>query len=100
MSIYVNAIVMLAATLVAFVGLARLVQAARNRRLALPWSGRSSGAAVAMPGVRLAVEQACAIDSKRRLVLARCDDQRVLLLTGGPADLVVCVLPPTAGAGA
>ena len=52
-----------------------------------------------MPAARLAVEQAYAIDSKRRLVLARCDDQRILLLTGGPSDLVVCMLPP-AGAGA
>ena len=100
MSIYVNAVVMLAATLAAFLVLARLFQAARNRRLALPWSGRSSGAVAAIPGARLAVEQACSIDSKRRLVVARCDDQRILLLTGGPADLVVCLLPPVAGAGA
>ena len=100
MSIYVNAIVMLAATLAAFLVLARLFQAVRERRLALPWSKRAGVTAVAMPGARLAVEQACSIDSKRRLVLARCDDQRVLLLTGGPADLVVCLLPPATGAGA
>jgi flagellar protein FliO/FliZ len=38
---------------------------------------------------RLAVLDALALDSRRRLTLVRCDDRSVLLLTGGTQDLVV-----------
>jgi flagellar protein FliO/FliZ len=92
MSIYLNAFVALLATITAFVVLAKLVQAIRLRRVALPWRISGLGGPVATQ-TRLAVEQTCMVDSKRRLLLVRCDEQRVLLLTGGPADLVVSVLP-------
>ena len=87
MSIYLSAIIMLAATLAAFIILTKLLQTLRNGGITLPWRG---GARSQLAN-RLEVEQACAIDGKRRLVLVRCDEQRVLLLTGGPADLVVTV---------
>jgi flagellar protein FliO/FliZ len=37
----------------------------------------------------LAIEEAVALDSRRRLVLVRCADGHVLLLTGGTNDVVV-----------
>jgi hypothetical protein len=37
----------------------------------------------------LALEQVLAIDARRRLVLARCGERRVLLLTGGTSDIVL-----------
>jgi hypothetical protein len=90
MSIYANAFVMLLVTIAAFVVLAKLAQAIRSRQVTLPWRiGGLAGQPTAPP--RLAVEQTCMVDSKRRLLLIRCDEQRVLLLTGGPADLVVSV---------
>jgi flagellar protein FliO/FliZ len=104
MSIYFNAVVMLLVTIAAFVLLAKLMQVMRSRRLAWPWPIGGLAGPIAPPS-RLAVEQTCMVDGKRRLLLVRCDEQRVLLLTGGPADLVVSVLPappapaqPTAGA--
>ena len=87
---YLNAIIMLAAVLAGFVFLMKLLHGLRNGRLTTLWRG----AARPQLAGRLAVEQACMIDGKRRLVLVRCDEQRVLLLTGGPADLVISVLPP------
>ena len=50
------------------------------------WGGlapRASGAR------RLAVQDALALDTRRRLTLVRCDDRSVLLLTGGAQDVVV-----------
>lgn len=90
MSIYANAFVMLLVTIAAFVVLAKLAQTMRSQRVSLPWriSGR---AGTPTPPPRLAIEQSCMVDGKRRLLLVRCDEQRVLLLTGGPADLVVSV---------
>jgi flagellar protein FliO/FliZ len=44
-------------------------------------------------GRRLAVEEAVALDGRRRLVLVRCDGRHLLLLTGGAADSVVGWLP-------
>jgi flagellar protein FliO/FliZ len=52
---------------------------------------RASG--FARPGKRLAVEEAVAIDARRRLVLARCDGRPLLLLTGGTQDQVIGWLP-------
>jgi hypothetical protein len=92
MSIYLNAIVMLIATLAAFVLLTKLLQAVKSRQLRLSWPGRTTPQLP--PNTRLAIEQACMVDSKRRLLLVRFDEQRVLLLTGGPADLVVSVAGP------
>ncbi len=85
MSTTLNAVVMLAGTLAVFGLLAALVQAVRSRRLDLPLFGKGQPAA----GKRLLIEEVCAIDPRRRLLLIRCDSQHVLLLTGGPADMVV-----------
>lgn len=90
MSLYLNAFLMLAVTVAAFVLLAKLVQTLRSRRLALPWG---MTAAAGSTQIRLQIEQTCVVDGKRRLLLIRCDDQRVLLLTGGPSDLVVSLSP-------
>lgn len=44
-------------------------------------------------GRRLAVEEALALDSRRRLVLVSCDGRALLLLTGGTQDVVLGWLP-------
>lgn len=44
-------------------------------------------------GRRLAVEEAVAVDGRRRLVLVRCDGRHLLLLTGSAQDVVVGWLP-------
>jgi flagellar protein FliO/FliZ len=41
------------------------------------------------PGRRLRIAETLALDPRRRLVLARCDGRDVLLLVGGPADLLL-----------
>ena len=98
MSIYLNAALMLAATLGGVLVLGRVLQALRSGQ---GLSLRPHLLTVAQPTARrLAVEETCAIDAKRRLLLVRCGEQRVLLLTGGPADLVVTVMPPAPGAAA
>ncbi|MBK1661981.1 hypothetical protein CKO45_27700 [Paracraurococcus ruber] len=45
------------------------------------------------PGRRLAVAEALALDPRRRLLLVRCDDRELLLLTGGGQDAVIGWLP-------
>ncbi len=62
--------------------------------LGLVWlasrAARWGGLAPRASGVRrLAVQDALALDARRRLTLVRCDDRSVLLLTGGAQDLVV-----------
>lgn len=47
----------------------------------------------ARAGRRLAVEETLALDSRRRLVLLRCDDRALLLLTGSGQDQVIGWLP-------
>jgi flagellar protein FliO/FliZ len=51
---------------------------------------------------RLAIQEAVALDGRRRVVLLRCDGRDLLLLTGGADDTVIGWLPdaPTAGQGA
>ncbi|MBW6397299.1 flagellar biosynthetic protein FliO [Roseomonas sp. HJA6] len=44
-------------------------------------------------GARLRVEETVALDTRRRLVLVRCDGRSLLLLTGGTQDQVVGWLP-------
>jgi flagellar protein FliO/FliZ len=44
-------------------------------------------------GRRLAVEEALALDARRRLLLVRCDGREVLLLTGGGQEAVIGWLP-------
>ncbi len=41
----------------------------------------------------LAVRDVMALDARRRLHLVRCDGRTVLLLTGGPQDVLVGWLP-------
>jgi flagellar protein FliO/FliZ len=45
------------------------------------------------PGRRLALEEALALDPRRRLLLVRCDGRGLLLLTGGTQDAVLGWLP-------
>jgi flagellar protein FliO/FliZ len=49
------------------------------------------------PSARLAVAAQAPLDARRKLVLVACAGRQVLLLTGGPADLVVGWLPPDPG---
>lgn len=53
-------------------------------------------AGVARGGARLGVEEAVALDGRRRLVLVRCDGRHLLLLTGGAQDQVLGWLPERA----
>ena len=48
-------------------------------------------------GGRLAPVQSLALDARRRLVLLRCDQRHLLLLTGGPQDLFLGWVEPSAG---
>jgi flagellar protein FliO/FliZ len=62
--------------------------------LALVWlasrAARWGGLAPRQTGPRrLVVQDAIALDARRRLTLVRCDDRCVLLLTGGAQDVVV-----------
>jgi len=90
MSIYLNAALMLAATLGAILLLARLLQSLRAGH-GLRGLTRSQAPLAAR---RIGIEETCPVDPKRRLLLVRCDGQRILILTGGPTDLVVATLPP------
>jgi flagellar protein FliO/FliZ len=62
--------------------------------LALVWLGaraaRLTGLAPRPTGTRmLALQDAIALDSRRRLLVVRCGTRDVVLLTGGGQDLVV-----------
>lgn len=92
MPTYLNAFIMLLATLTIFVALAKLAQYARTGRLRPSWKGRDRTIDPAT-GTLVRVEQSCVIDGKRRLVSVRCGTDRIFILTGGPADLVVSQRP-------
>ena len=47
-------------------------------------------------GRRLQIDEILALDTKRRLVLVKCDGREALLLTGGPGDLLLGWLPGVA----
>src|SRR5579875_2458138 len=98
MPLYLNAVVMLVATLAAFVVLSKLAQQLRGGRLLHAWTGRASRSLAGEPAL-IRIEQSCVVDGKRRLVAVRCGDSRVILLTGGPADLVVSRYPLPASSG-
>lgn len=86
MSIYLDAALMLAATLAGFVALAALWKALRGGGL----DGlRGALSRRRPPPRRLRVQEVCPLDGRRRLSLVSCDGEAWLLLTGGPADLVV-----------
>jgi flagellar protein FliO/FliZ len=92
MSIYLNAGLMLFATLATFVGLAVAVRFARNGgfgSVQTLLARRGALANLRPQPRRLRIEEVRQLDSKRRLVLVACDGQDLLLLTGGPADLVI-----------
>lgn len=44
----------------------------------------------------LAIEQSLALDPRRRLLLIRCEGRHLLLLTGGPQDLLIGWMEPRA----
>jgi flagellar protein FliO/FliZ len=46
------------------------------------------------PGKLLALRESVALDPRRRLLLVECGQKRVVLLTGGPQDLVVGWIDP------
>jgi hypothetical protein len=92
MSIYLNAGLMLFATLATFVGLAASVRFVRNGGFG-SWrtvlARRGALASLCPAPRRLRIEEVRQLDSKRRLILVACDGQDLLLLTGGPCDLVI-----------
>ena len=61
--------------------------------LALGARGLRWGGLATRPGRRLAVQEVLALDSRRRLLLLRCDGREVLLLTGGGQDALLGWLP-------
>ena len=81
----------LLAALLALLGVVGLILLARRAAVLLPGLARLPGAAGP-----LRLEQALALDARRRLLLVRCGGKKVLLLTGGGQDLVVGWLDPAA----
>lgn len=59
--------------------------------LGLQSLGRSRG--VPRTGTRLLITETLRIDPKRQLLLLRCDEREMLILTGGGPDLLVGWLP-------
>jgi flagellar protein FliO/FliZ len=55
---------------------------------------RATGLAPQAAGQRLKLQEALALDARRRIIILRCDGREVLLLTGGPQDLCLGWLPP------
>jgi flagellar protein FliO/FliZ len=78
------------ATLTAFAALAAVLGLVWLASRAARWGGLAPRRAGER---RLALQDALALDGRRRLTLVRCDDRTVLLLTGGAQDLVVGWLP-------
>lgn len=54
---------------------------------------RANGFARAPRNARLRLLHALALDARRRVVLIALDGREILLLTGGPADLVLMPCP-------
>ena len=61
--------------------------------LALGARGLRWGGLATRPNRRLAVQEVLALDSRRRLLLLRCDEREVLLLTGNGQDALLGWLP-------
>ena len=76
----------LATTLTALAALAAVLGLVWLASRAARWGGLASRQTGPR---RLVVQDAIALDARRRLTLVRCDDHSVLLLTGGAQDLVV-----------
>ncbi|MBW4092076.1 MAG: flagellar biosynthetic protein FliO [Proteobacteria bacterium] len=81
-------------------GLIGLATAAARRPYLASRLGLRAGRRRNSPGP-LALEASFALDPRRRVLLLRCADRQVLLLTGGPQDLLLGWLPagtaPAAG---
>ncbi len=86
MSTEVTPILTAIAALIAVLGLIWL--AARLARISGIGLRRASGT----KGRLLAVEELLALDQRRRLLLLRCEDRRVLVITGG-TDIVLGWVP-------
>lgn len=96
MPVYANAALMLLAVIAAFFALAKLAQRLRSGQLTPRWPSRTT-----LPDASpMRVERSCMIDGTRRMVAVLCEGQRVVLLTGGPTDLVVSVTPVITGVSA
>ena len=79
-SIIITAVGALAAVLGLVLLAARIAGATSLGRSALPARGRAR---------RLSVQESLPVDRNRRLVIVRCDGRDLLLVTGGPTDLMV-----------
>ena len=51
--------------------------------------GLAPGQPVAGAARRLSVQEVLPVDPRRRLMLLRCDGREILVLTGGPQDLIL-----------
>jgi flagellar protein FliO/FliZ len=81
----------LALTLTALFGVVALILLTRRAALLIPTlrlPGLPGGGGQGRGGA-LQVEQVIPLDPRRRLLLVRAGTRRVLLLTGGPQDVVV-----------
>jgi len=76
-------------------GIVALVLISRRVLLMLP--ARFGAGGMMARGGMLAVEQTIALDARRRVVLLRCGERRIILLTGGAQDVVVGWLPDQPG---
>ena len=77
-----------AGALAALAGVIALVLLARRLVLLLP--RRLMPLAMTAPrDAAMSLEQVLALDARRRLLLVRCGERRVLLLTGGTQDVVL-----------
>lgn len=60
----------------------------------LLWSvQRLGGSAAIGRGRRIEVREVVAIDARRRILIARCDGREVVVLIGGPSDVLLGWLP-------
>ena len=69
----------------------RVAQCFGLQSLGLHSLGRSHG--VPRTGTRLRIIETLRVDPKRQLLLLRCDERELLILTGGDPDLLVGWLP-------
>lgn len=60
--------------------------------------GLRAGGLASRQGRRLVLQEVLALDTRRRLLLLRCDGREVLVLTGGAQDAVLGWLPDAAAA--
>lgn len=83
----------LASLLTAGAALAGVIALILGAQFAVRRYGPAARIAPAQSGRLLAIEERLAIDPRRRLLLVRCGERRVLLLTGGAQDIIIGWLP-------